>query len=84
VPDGSAETLGDNMRRYSQMLLCGVTAELFDHGPLDCVPENPDIPLGGATTPLGTGVDGSAISVNFRLQFWIIVDAGLSPDFTSE
>lgn len=78
------------MSMLEEILLCGVTAELFDRGP-------PEVPFGPAATPFkpvampfGAGVDGpalserceSAIPVNLRLQFWIIADAGLDPGFT--
>jgi hypothetical protein len=77
-----------------EILLCGVTAELFDRDPPDGIPEGPGdpsgpvaIPFRPATTPFGAGVDWSercesAIPVSLRFQFWIIADAGLVPGFT--
>src|ERR1700734_1781203 len=73
----------EHQQRYSQMLLCGVTTELFDRGPPEgIIPEGP----GDA---FGTGNDGPALSEwcesaisNLRFQFWIIANAGLGPGIT--
>jgi len=74
------------MQRCSQMLLCGVTAELFDRGPIEEIA--PEGPGGAAAVPFGTGNDEPMPSVrcgsipSLRFQLWIIADAGLGPDFT--
>ena len=71
------------MIQCSQMLLCGVTAELFERGPPEDILEEPgDPPVMPFRTPILSVRFESAIPVNLRFQFWIIVDAGLAPDFT--